>query len=211
MAVAVAGTVAGTRPAVVVAVADMAAVPVLLRTPIVPLAVAMAIAVTIVAPNMTAVAAVVTVAMRNLHGSHGFFLDVRVYEVAHVVCADVDKFLHLDAPLHRANDLCILVDLADPVLRGDRLVCGDEVQLVQNDLIGKRDLLVRLVNLTLLDLIVQTSGQVLGVSHGDHCIQPQVPGHLRVRHESPDDWHRVCHASCLNHDVVYLPATFDVI
>mmetsp|Transcript_49673 Transcript_49673/g.133429 ORF Transcript_49673/g.133429 Transcript_49673/m.133429 type:complete len:383 (+) Transcript_49673:581-1729(+) len=151
---------------------------------------------------LLAVAALVAaaVALAELRGGLGLLVEFHVHEVAHVVRADVENLRHAHAALDGRNDLGEGVDLPNPVLHRDGLLRGDQVQLVQDDLVGESNLLVGLVHLALLDLVVQAAGQVLGVRHSDDGVQPKVGGDFGRRHEGPDDGHGVRHARRLDQD-----------
>mmetsp|Transcript_87232 Transcript_87232/g.194047 ORF Transcript_87232/g.194047 Transcript_87232/m.194047 type:complete len:202 (+) Transcript_87232:2-607(+) len=138
-------------------------------------------------------------------------LDVLVDKVRHVVRAHVCQLRDLDPAPHSRQDLRVLVDFPDAILARDGLVGGDEVQLVQDNLVGEGDLLVCLVDLPRLDFVVEPARKVLCVCHRHHTIETQVLLYLLFGHESAHNGHRVGHASGLNDDLVVAGALFEVV
>mmetsp|Transcript_68721 Transcript_68721/g.194698 ORF Transcript_68721/g.194698 Transcript_68721/m.194698 type:complete len:356 (+) Transcript_68721:412-1479(+) len=161
---------------------------------------------------VTLVAAVALVdELHELGSDLGLFLDVLVHKVGHVVRPDVGELGDLDAAFHRGQDLCVLVDLPDAILDSDGLIRCCQVQLVQDDLVCKRNLLVRLVDLALLDLVVKPAQDVLRISHGHHGVQPEVLRELRIGHEGSHNGHWVRHPRGLDHDGINCASFLDVI
>mmetsp|Transcript_115574 Transcript_115574/g.326737 ORF Transcript_115574/g.326737 Transcript_115574/m.326737 type:complete len:443 (-) Transcript_115574:349-1677(-) len=152
--------------------------------------------------GVSAMATVIIMANRLCH--IGLFLEINVDEVRHVVGADVREFRHLDAAFHGRQDLGEFIDGSDPVLAIDRLLCRAKIKLVQDHLVGKGDLLVRLINFAFLDLVVKTGDKVLRVCDCHHSVEPEVRCELRIGHESADDGHWVSHSGGLDHDGINL-------
>mmetsp|Transcript_47154 Transcript_47154/g.111996 ORF Transcript_47154/g.111996 Transcript_47154/m.111996 type:complete len:200 (-) Transcript_47154:663-1262(-) len=179
------------------AMGPVAPVPMLLRAVGV-----MAIAVAAMAA-MATVALVATVStVPELRRHLGVLLNVLIDEVADVVRTNVAQLGNLDLSFHRRQDLGILVDVSDPILDSDGLLWCYQVELVEDDLVCKGDLLEGFIHLSLFDCVIQTARQVLGVRHRDHSIQSQICRDLRAGHEGSNNGNRVGHARSLDHDLV---------
>mmetsp|Transcript_96125 Transcript_96125/g.271798 ORF Transcript_96125/g.271798 Transcript_96125/m.271798 type:complete len:255 (+) Transcript_96125:493-1257(+) len=173
------------------------------------LVMAMATLVSTAVAAMAAMAAMVAMA-RQLLRHLSLFLQVDVEEMRHVVGADVRELRHFHAAFHRWQDLRELVDRPDAVLATDRLFGRGEVQLVQDNLVGKSNLLVSLVDFTCLNVVVEAGHEVLGVRDRHDSIQAQIFRKGRVGHEGADDGDRICHACSFYHDGVDIVPLFHV-
>merc|ERR1719253_2080390 len=101
------------------------------------------------------------------------FLQLRVHlslltqlhfgEVHHVVRAHVAQLIKLYSALHCRQDLGKCIDSSDAVLDRNGLVSGDKVKLVEDNLVCKGDLLKCLIHLALLNFVVETTTEVLGI------------------------------------------------
>mmetsp|Transcript_80877 Transcript_80877/g.255203 ORF Transcript_80877/g.255203 Transcript_80877/m.255203 type:complete len:230 (+) Transcript_80877:292-981(+) len=129
---------------------------------------------------VASVACVLFVAMLQLSCDLRLPLYVLVHEVRHVVSTDVRELCELDPGLHSRQDLGKLVDVTDSVPHSNCLISGDEVQLVKDNLVRKRQLLVGLIDLALLDLVVQAPQDVLCICHGHDSIEAQLRRQLRI-------------------------------
>merc|ERR1719277_1065326 len=72
-------------------------------------------------------------------------LKVNIDKVDHVMGADVRELVQTDPALDCRQHLRELVDRTDPVFQRNCLLCCDQVQLVQNDLVSEGNLLVSFV------------------------------------------------------------------
>merc|ERR550532_838516 len=80
--------------------------------------------------------------------------DVGIHEIADVMRTNVCKFRHLHSTFDSRQYLCKLVDGADSIFHFNGMISGDEIQLIQDDLVCKCDLLVCLVDFALFHLII---------------------------------------------------------
>mmetsp|Transcript_103984 Transcript_103984/g.293270 ORF Transcript_103984/g.293270 Transcript_103984/m.293270 type:complete len:307 (+) Transcript_103984:287-1207(+) len=142
---------------------------------------------------------------------HCLLLYVGVREARHVVGPHVCQLAHFDAAFHGGQNLREGVDGAQAILDDDGLIGRHKVQLVQQDLVAERHLLIGLVNLALLDLIVEASDDVLRVRDGDDAVQSQVGRDRLAGHEGPDDGHWVGHARSFDHDLVDFSTFVDLV
>mmetsp|Transcript_80876 Transcript_80876/g.255199 ORF Transcript_80876/g.255199 Transcript_80876/m.255199 type:complete len:235 (+) Transcript_80876:292-996(+) len=170
---AVAGSVGG---AVASAVARAVAAAVATLMP----AASMALCAVFVVAVASAMASGLFMAMLQLSCDLRLPLYVLVHEVRHVVSTDVRELCELDPGLHSRQDLGKLVDVTDSVPHSNCLISGDEVQLVKDNLVRKRQLLVGLIDLALLDLVVQAPQDVLCICHGHDSIEAQLRRQLRI-------------------------------
>mmetsp|Transcript_66315 Transcript_66315/g.154042 ORF Transcript_66315/g.154042 Transcript_66315/m.154042 type:complete len:218 (+) Transcript_66315:319-972(+) len=81
-------------------------------------------------------------------------LKLNISQAQDVVRADVHKLGDIDTTLDCREDLGKLVDAADTVLASNGCLGAHEIQLVEDDLVSKCNLLVGLVDFPLLDLVI---------------------------------------------------------
>ena len=104
------------------------------------------------------------------------------------------------------NDRGKLIELGEPFLEGLLLILGDEINLVQQDLIGKGHLLLRFIDGTLgLDL-VQVLVDVFAVRKTNNGINPIIVRHLWVGLDRVDNGRGVGEASGFQKDGIELLA-----
>mmetsp|Transcript_143618 Transcript_143618/g.203131 ORF Transcript_143618/g.203131 Transcript_143618/m.203131 type:complete len:263 (-) Transcript_143618:382-1170(-) len=173
---------------------------------------AVAIAMTIVS-TVALMATISTVSMSFLFLLYFLLLDLDVLldEIDDIVGANVAKLRHLDSAFHCRHDLRILVDVPDLILDANGLIRRDQVQLVEDDLIRKCNLLECLVYLALLDGVIEAAPKVLRIRYGDDGIKSKIARNLWAGHEGPDDGDRICHPRRLDHDLVDLFALLEII
>merc|ERR1719345_107285 len=107
---------------------------------------------------MAAAVAVAMAAALELGSNLGLLVETWVvYEVAHVVCSHVAELAERDSALHRRQDLGERIDFADLVFDSYGLIGANQVKLVQQDLVGKRHLLIGLVDLPLFNFVLASA------------------------------------------------------
>ncbi len=113
-----------------------------------------------------------------------------------IECALVQNLGEIDARAGGGIDAGRGVDGAHDVLDAMQFVMADEVGLVDDDDVGKGDLVLGLAT------VLQTQRQVLRVDQGDHGIEFGLGAHVVVHEEGLGDRHRIGKAGGLDDDAV---------
>mmetsp|Transcript_21345 Transcript_21345/g.61222 ORF Transcript_21345/g.61222 Transcript_21345/m.61222 type:complete len:277 (+) Transcript_21345:718-1548(+) len=105
------------------------------------------------------------------------------------------------------NDGGKLIEISQPGLEGLLLILGDEIDLVEQDLIGKGHLLLSFIDGALRLDLVEMLVEVLAVSKADDGIDAVIVRHFGIRLDRVNDGRRVSEASGFEKDGIELLAT----
>ena len=126
---------------------------------------------------------------------------VHLHRVVEVESADIHHLFDFDAGICRPVDLRERVHRADTILQFVEILRRNEIALVQQDHVRKRNLLACLV------AVVEVKQNVLRIHKRHHRVDEQLLLHLVVRKKCLHDRSRIGESSRLDEDVVELLAT----
>lgn len=95
------------------------------------------------------------------------------------------------------------------ILNIRKLILIDQVEFVENDSIGKGDLSLGFVNISLRFHLIQVSVYVLGVHQAHNTVNSEVVLQNRVTVESENDRRRICQSSSLQDDGIKVLSATD--
>ena len=116
---------------------------------------------------------------------------------------DVDDLVDAQVALGGAVDLGDTVDGTDPVLEVAEFVRGDEVDLVEQDAVGERDLFLGFGG------VIDVQGDVLGIDDGNDAVEAEAGLEVLVGEEGLGDGAGIGEAGGLDEDVIEAVATLE--
>ena len=125
-------------------------------------------------------------------------LRIDAHSVLEIEASDIEDLVDLDHRISGAVETGDAVHSLDAGLQTIEVRSGNEVGFVEDDDIGKGDLLFGFVG------VVEVLPDVLGIHERDHRVDMEFFTHFRIDEEGLNDWAGVGEAGGFNEDVVEL-------